>query len=75
MIIQLDSYRKAGSSYDGDGDSYESRRLFGNTVPKLSMREIQYEARRSAGPRLPDNFDGISTRHLLVDAYELATLI
>jgi hypothetical protein len=75
MIIQLDSYRKASSGHDGDGETYESRRLFGNTVPKLSMREMQYEARRSAGPRLPISFDGVSARHLIVDAYELATLI
>lgn len=73
MIIQMDSYRK--DSADDDSATYESRRLFGNTVPKLSVREIEYAARRSAGPSLPKHFDGINTRTLLVEAYELATQI
>lgn len=73
MIIKLDSYRKVNSVYDGE--TYESRRLFGNTVPKLSLREIEYEARRTAGPRLPDFFDSINARDLVIDAYQLATQI
>ena len=73
MIIQLDSYRKASSDYDSD--SYGSRRLFGNTVPKMSLRDIEREAHRSAGPRLPVQFDDVNARNLIIDAYQLATQI
>ncbi|HTE15783.1 MAG TPA: hypothetical protein VK642_11955 [Burkholderiales bacterium] len=73
MIIQLDKYRKSSSEYAGE--TYESRRLFGNTVPKLSIRDIQYEALRSAGPRLPENFEGVNAREIIMDAYVLATQI
>jgi hypothetical protein len=73
MIIQLDKYRKA--SAEVSAETYESRRWFGNTMPKLRIADIQYEARRSAGPRLPDDFAGINTREMLLDAYSLATQI
>jgi hypothetical protein len=73
MIIPLDKYRKAKAA--GDVETYETLRLFGNTVPKMSLAEIQYEARRSAGPRLPANFDGMNSREMLIDAYALATQI
>ena len=76
MIIELDKYRKARSvKSEYSGETYASCRLFGNTAPKLSIREIQYEARRSAGPRLPETFAGVNARTLVVDAYELATQI
>lgn len=76
MIIQLDKYRKTGRAASDDaGETYESRRLFGNTVPKLSVAEIRYEARRSAGPRLPDSFEGVNARDMVMDAYALATQI
>lgn len=73
MIIQMSTYRKVADTFVAE--TFASRRLFGNTVPKLSLADIQYEARRSTGPRLPDNFDGINTREMLIDAYSLATQI
>lgn len=76
MIIHLDKYRKTARAAGAEaGETYESRRLFGNTVPKLSLEEIRCEARRSAGPRLPDNFDGVNARDMVLDAYALATQI
>jgi hypothetical protein len=73
MIIQLDHYRRAASSYDIE--TVESRRLFGNTVPKLSLREIEIDARRSAGTQLPDHFEGFNAREFIVNAYALASQI
>ena len=73
MIIEMDKYRKV--SVAGDVETVESRRLFGNTVPKLSIADIQYESRRSAGANLPDDFDGADGRELRVNAYALATQI
>lgn len=73
MIIYLDQYRKAKNT--SEVETAEMRRLFGNTVPKLNIAEIQYEARRSAGPRLPDSFDGVDAREIRMSAYALATQI
>jgi hypothetical protein len=73
MIIQLDSYRTADSHYDGE--TVESRRLFGNTVPKLNLRETAHEARCNATLQLPTNFEGFNARAFVVNAYELATQI
>lgn len=73
MIIYLDQYRNAKQA--PEVETAETRRLFGNTVPKLSIAEIKYEARRSAGPRLPETFDGVDTREIRMSAYALATQI
>jgi len=73
MIIKLDSYRKI--SNNTTGETAASRRLFGNTVPKLSMQEIEDDARLNFGPLLPENFDGFNARDFIVNAYALATQI
>ncbi|MBM3344155.1 MAG: hypothetical protein FJY56_18890 [Betaproteobacteria bacterium] len=78
MIISLDQYRKAANSGNAAADqveTYEQRRLFGNTLPKLNVAEIQYHLRRSAGPQLPDDFEGVDMRELRLNAYALATQI
>ena len=72
LIIQLDRYRKIASHY-ADA-AYESR-VFGNTVPKLSLCDIQAEGRRSAGPSLPDNFDDFNAGEFIGEVYALATQI
>lgn len=73
MIIQLDSYRKARDAHNGD--TVELRRLFGNTVPKLSLREIAEAAKHSASQKLPDCFENFNARDFIVNAYALATQI
>lgn len=73
MIVQLDSYRTADSSYAGE--TVESRRLFGNTAPKLSLRQTAHEALCSATLQLPASFDGFNARAFIVNTYELATQI
>ncbi len=73
MIIQLDSYRTANGGYAGE--TVESRRLFGNTAPKLNLRETAYEALCNATLQLPLNFDGFNARAFVVNTYELATQI
>ncbi len=73
MIIQLDSYRTPGNLYDGE--TAESRRLFGNTVPKLNLRQTAHEALCSATLQLPKNFDGFNARTFIMNARELATQI
>lgn len=73
MIIQLDSYRSADSR--DAGETVESRRLFGNTVPKLHLRETAHEAMCNATLQLPTNFDGFNARAFVVNTYELATQI
>jgi hypothetical protein len=73
MIIDLNSYRKTAGSYSGE--TAASRRLFGNTVPKLSLREIEEDARRSASPQLPDDFDDFDTRSFILNARDLASQI
>jgi hypothetical protein len=72
MIIQLDRYRKVASHY---ADAAFESRVFGNTAPKLSLREIQGEGRRSAGPSLPDNFDNFNAGEFIGEVYALATQI
>lgn len=73
MIIQLDRYRKARES--SNGETLDLRRLFGNTVPKMSLREIAEDARRSASQKLPDCFENFNARDFIVNAYALATQI
>ena len=73
MIIQLDRYR---SSDNGSaGETIESRRRFGNTAPKLNLRETHYEAQCNATLQLPLNFDDFNARAFIVTTYELATQI
>jgi hypothetical protein len=76
MIIQLDSYRSADSPNSHcAGETIESRRLLGNTVPKLNLRETAHEVMCSATLQLPTNFDGFNARAFVVNTYELATQI
>ncbi len=73
MIIQLDRYRKARES--SNGETVDLRRLFGNTVPKMSLHEIAEDARRGASQKLPDSFENFNAREFIVNAYALATQI
>lgn len=86
MIIELDRYRKARAAREArksnsadagsiECETYETRRLFGNTVPKMSLREIREEALRSLSPVLPDSFEDFNAREFMVNAYGLATQI
>jgi hypothetical protein len=79
MIIQLDSYRTAGSPDNPSnlyaGETIESRRLFGNTLPKLNLRETAHEALCNATLQLPKNFDDFNARAFIMNARELATQI
>lgn len=86
MIVELDRYRKARAAREARSstsveagsiacETVETRRLFGNTVPKISLREIREEALRSLSPVLPDSFEDFNAREFIVSAYGLATQI
>ena len=73
MIIQLNQYRKDDSAPISEAN--DMRRMAANAAPQMSVRTMRLEAMRSAGPRLPEQFDCINVRTLIVEAYQLATQI
>lgn len=75
MIISLDRYRKARAAAAQSAEPFDLQRILGNTLPKLSLREIAQEVSRSASPKLPDHFENFNARDFIVDAYALATQI
>jgi hypothetical protein len=75
MIISLDRYRKARAAAVESGETFDLRRILGNTLPRVSLREIAQEACRSASQKLPDRFENFEARDFIVNAYQLATQI